>query len=63
MKDEPIDIQHLSTSYTTAEQVEANKRYLREVDEELSILKEYEKEQFELRNYLANHIDKMKDID
>lgn len=63
MKDEPIDIQHLLTSYTTAEQVEANKRYLREVDEELSILKEYEKEQFELRNYLANHIDKMKELD
>jgi len=62
-QDQAINIQHLLTSYTTAEQVEANRSYLREVDEELGILKEYETEQINLRHYLAGHIDKMVELD
>jgi hypothetical protein len=63
MQDQVNDIQHLLTSYTTADQVKANRSYLREVDEELVILKEYEAEQIALRDYLANHIDIMEKLD
>ena len=56
---ESENIDHLLTSYTLSEQVEANESYLREVDEELEIIREYESEQIKLRTYLSKHIDSM----
>ena len=52
-------IDHLLSSYSVEQQVEANTKYLLEIQEEISIIKEYLIEQQELKKYLSNHVTKM----
>ncbi len=53
------DINFLLSPYTIDQQVEANKKYLEEIDEEITIIEEYLKEQQALKDYLSEHIKKM----
>tara|TARA_B100000963_G_scaffold361656_1_gene398486 strand:+ start:4650 stop:5654 length:1005 start_codon:yes stop_codon:yes gene_type:complete len=53
------DINFLLSPYTIDQQVEANKKYLEEIDEEITIIEEYLKEQQVLKDYLGDHIKKM----
>ena len=52
-------IDHLLSSYSVEQQIEANTKYLLEIQEEISIIKEYLTEQEELKKYLSNHVTKM----
>ena len=58
-KGEPIDVSHLIAKVDVSEEIEHNKRYIREISEEVDVVIQYLEEVSQTKNYLLKQIERM----